>query len=720
MNRLASSTSPYLLQHAHNPVDWFPWGEEALAKARTENKPIFLSIGYAACHWCHVMAHESFEDETTAAFMNEHFVCIKVDREERPDLDGIYMAAVVAHTGSGGWPMSVFLTPDLRPFYGGTYFPPVPRYNMPSFRDVLTSLADAWTNQRDEIDRVGAQLKDHLTRQSLTQAGASAFTPELLTVAEKNLVDSYDWGYGGWGPAPKFPQAMTIEFLLARAVLTTENAESTEKNQEISVASVNSVVNSPALKASLHALKSMARGGMYDVVGGGFSRYSTDNFWRVPHFEKMLYDNALLVRAYLHAWQVTGDSFYRRIVEETLDFVARELTHLDGGFYSSLDADSEGEEGKFYVWEREEIREILDKPGFSEKPGLSDYEFFEAAYGITDKGNWEGKTVLQRALDDASLAARFKIEPDAVPTKLAECHAKLLSARSKRIRPGTDDKILTAWNGLMLSAFAEAARVLGDKSQGVHAGSPQQNRYHELATRNAEFLVTTLRPERKLRRSWRDGKTTNEVFLEDYAALIIGLLELYQTDFDTKWFSAAMELAEEMIQRFSDPAGGFFDTPADGESLLIRPKDIQDNATPSGNALAVEALLKLAALTDRGDFRDIAERSLGQVTRFAVQYPTGFGRWLAAGQFATGKVKQVALILSGDEENNRALVETTFERYRPNMVVGASRLPVGDEAPALVRDRPLVEGKSTAYVCEGFVCLQPVISPEELVRQLES
>ena len=626
MNRLATTTSPYLLQHAHNPVDWVPWSEEALAKARTEDKPIFLSIGYSACHWCHVMAHESFEDESIAALMNENFICIKVDREERPDLDAIYMAAVVALTGSGGWPMSVFLTPGLVPFYGGAYFPPVPRHNLPAFRDVLTSLAEAWKNQRGEIERVGGQIIQHIQSQSAPGAGAE-FTSRHLALAEKNLLDSYDWGYGGWGAAPKFPQPMTIEFLLART----------------DFGSLGDFRSLP----TIHALKAMSRGGMYDVVGGGFSRYSTDNFWRIPHFEKMLYDNAQLVRAYLHAWQVTGDASLRRIAEETLEFVAREMTHPDGGFYSSLDADSEGEEGKFYVWTADEIRAALeDKPGFFEKPGLSRYDFFAAAYGVTERGNWEGKTVLQRALDDASLAARFQLDPEAVPVKLAECHEKLLAVRGGRVRPGTDDKILTAWNGLMLAAFAEAARTLRSdefirqddlNKHCVESETPGSDEFirrddssafprsddfnrlgttevvttwHKAATRNAEFLLTVLRPDGKLRRSWRDGKTTDEVFLEDYAALILGLLELYQTDFNNRWFSSALELAGEMIQRFSDPVGGFFDTPADGESLLVRPKDLQDNATPSGNALAVEALLKLSALTGRGDFRDLAEAAL--------------------------------------------------------------------------------------------------------------
>jgi hypothetical protein len=706
-NHLINENSPYLLQHAHNPIDWYPWGKEAIEKAKAENKPIFLSIGYAACHWCHVMAHESFEDESTAALMNELFVNIKVDREERPDLDGIYMQAVTALTGSGGWPMSVFLTPDLRPFYGGTYFPPVRRHNLPSFRDVLTSIANAWKNQRGEIDRVGAQLVQHIQAQSASAAG-TGFTSEHLGLAEQNLLDSYDWSYGGWGAAPKFPQPMTIEFLLARTALTPVPSPKEHGRGE---------------QAALHALRAMARGGMYDVVGGGFSRYSTDNFWRVPHFEKMLYDNAQLVRAYLHAWQITHDPFFRRIIEETLEFVSREMTHPDGGFYSSLDADSEGAEGKYYVWTKEEIREQLSESS----------DFFEAAYGITERGNWEGRTVLQRTLDDASLAARFGLTEEAAAAKLTDCHRRLLAVRAQRVRPATDDKILMSWNGLMLAAFAEAARVLrgrglGELDSSESAGSPQRassqqgsfqqdlaRQYHNLATRNANFLLAHLRRDGKLYRSWRDGTTTKAVFLEDYASLILGLLELYQTDFDNKWFTSALELAEEMIRRFRDAAGGFFDTPADGETLLIRPRDLQDNATPSGSALATEALLKLSALTGRGDFRDLAETALRQVTEFAVRYPTAFGRWLSAAEFAQARVKQVAIIVSEDGQGNaQGLLNAVRAEYRPNVVVAAARHPVQSDAPSLLHGRPLVDGKTAAYICEGFVCLRPVTDKNEL------
>ena len=690
MNKLSNSTSPYLLQHADNPVDWHLWNEESLSIAKSENKPIFLSIGYAACHWCHVMAHESFEDATTATFMNEHFVNIKVDREERPDLDAIYMQATVAMTGSGGWPMSVFLTPDLKPFYAGTYFPPVPRYSMPSFKDLLAGIARTWKEQPAEAFRVGDEVFGHL-QQSLTVnvQSDSSFTQAHLDAAVKSLLESYDWGNGGWGSAPKFPQPMTIEFLLRRFSRTKD--ETTQK---------------PAL----HALKAMARGGMYDVVGGGFSRYSVDNFWRVPHFEKMLYDNAQLVRVYLHAWQLTGDPFFKQVVTETIGFISREMTHPDGGFYSSLDADSEGEEGKFYVWTLDDIRATLE----------GDSEFFEAAYGITSRGNWEGNTVLQRAIDDASLAARFKIDLEAVQDKLAECHSKLLIVRGSRIRPGTDDKVLTSWNGLMLAVLAEASRVVtSDDGVGLSKKNVYSNNdYYILATRNAEFLLNSLKPKGKLKHSWRAGKTTNEVFLEDYAALIIGLLELYQTDFDNKWFASAKELTDEMIDLFNDPTGGFFDTSKHGEQLLLRPKDVQDNATPSGNALACEALLKLAEFTGEGTYRDLAEKSLGLVVGMAVRYPTAFGRWLSAADFALGNVKQVAVMYEADGEDASELIHLIRSGYRPNMILASSSHPPKNNAPALLNDRPIKEGKPTVYVCEGFICKYPVTTMDELIKLL--
>ncbi|MBN2385987.1 MAG: thioredoxin domain-containing protein [Anaerolineales bacterium] len=676
MNRLASATSPYLLQHADNPVDWYPWGPEALALARREDRPIFLSIGYAACHWCHVMAHESFTDPQTAALMNTHFVNIKVDREERPDLDSIYMSATTAMTGSGGWPMSVFLTPDLQPFFAGTYFPPAARHHLPAFSDVLASLAQAWQEQRNEILRIGTQVQGHLQAQAGGRRDAASLTPEDLEQAAARLAESHDRIHGGWGPAPKFPQPMAIEFLLQRHLAGDQRS----------------------LQPAQQALQAMARGGMYDVVGGGFARYSTDERWLVPHFEKMLPDQALLARVYLHAWQVTGQPFYQRIVTETLAFVQREMTGSHGGFHSSLDADSAGEEGRFYVWTAGELQEALG----------TDYPLFQAAYTITPAGNWEGRIVLQRGLDDASLAARFALHPDLVIERLAGCHARLLAVRSERVRPGSDDKVLTGWNGLMLATFAEAASALNDPE------------YLSTARRCADFLLTALRPGGQLRRAWRDGQATAEVFLEDYSALIAGLLALYQADFNPHWFSTALELSEEMIVRFADENGGFFDAPADGEPLLIRPKDLQDNALPSGNALAAEVLLRLAAYTGREDLRSRAEAALRLVAPAAAGYPAAFARWLSAAGLALGEIDQVAVIGDPTDPATQALLAVIRECYRPNIALAASGLPLVAGSPALLHDRPLKDGRPTVHVCQEFVCRKPVTTVGELRSMLAS
>lgn len=675
-NNLINENSPYLLQHANNPVDWYPWGEEALTRARTENKPIFLSIGYAACHWCHVMEHESFEDAETATLMNEHFINIKVDREERPDLDSIYMQATTAMTGSGGWPMSVFLTPDLRPFFAGTYFPPVRRHNMPAFKDVLVSMANAWKEQRDEVDRVGGQVLEHIQPQVLGKTEES-LAPQTLESATKSLLDSYDWGYGGWGSAPKFPQPMSIEFLLRRALTTSPEHEQ-------------------ILKTTKHVLDAMSRGGMYDVVGGGFARYSVDNVWRTPHFEKMLYDNAQLALVYLHGYLVTGEGRYRWVCEETLDFLLREMTNPQGGFYSSLDADSEGEEGKFYVWTHDEIQSILG----------SEFEFFKTAYGITPQGNWEGKTILQRALDNSSLAARFKLDPETVHSKLAEAHARILEARSRRVRPGTDDKVLVMWNALALMAFAEAGRYLGRQD------------YLDTAIRNAHFLLDNLYVNDRLLRSWRDGQAKHNAYLEDYAGLMLALLALYQSDSNAEWYVSALKLADEMVAHFSDPNGGFFDTRDDHEALLVRPKDIQDNATPSGNALAVMALLQLSTYGDRTTWRDTAEDMLASIVNALLRYPTAFAQWLSAADFALGPTHEVAIVGNPDDDTTKALIRSLWKSYRPRQVTAISAYPPRPGSPALLADRPLINNQPTAYVCQGFVCLQPVNSPEEMDAQL--
>ncbi len=681
MNRLSHATSPYLRQHADNPVDWYPWNDETLEAARTKDKVIFLSIGYAACHWCHVMARESFEDPDTAAMMNSNFINIKVDREERPDLDSIYMSATMAMTGSGGWPMSIFLTPDLKPFYCGTYFPPERRYNLPSFREILAAIASAWQNDRENILDVSGKVFEHINMAGYITTRKNHLENSLIESAESNLLQSFDWGFGGWGQAPKFPQPMAVEFLLRRG-------------------------DKEALKAAEHTLSSMARGGMYDVVGGGFARYSTDNLWRVPHFEKMLYDNAQLAMVYLHGWQVTGNPAYRKVVEDTLSFVSREMTNPEGGFYSSLDADSEHEEGKYYVWKFEEIESILGE----------DFEFFKAAYGLTERGNWEGKIVLQRALEDTTLADRFGLsagthDPQrSIPVRISACHARLLAVRNTRIRPGTDDKVLTAWNGLMLSAFAQASRAFWGTEQG--------DEYHQMAIRNARFLLSQLYQENRLHRSWREGQTTREVFLEDYAGLILGLLDLYQTDFDNSWYAHAQDLTKEMVSLFNDPEGGFFDTTADEENLLFRPRDLQDNATPCGNSMACEVLLKMAVFSDRPDFRQKAEKMLEGIAEQAVQYPTGFARWLSAMDFTLENVKQIAVLGDLASEDTQSMLTILRKGYSPNWVVAASPLPLPNNAPGLLLDRPTTGGRPTAYVCEGFVCKYPVTDVKALLGQL--
>ena len=675
-NRLAHENSPYLLQHANNPVDWYPWGPEALARARAEDKPIFLSIGYAACHWCHVMEHESFEDPATASLMNEHFICIKVDREERPDLDGIYMAATVSMTGAGGWPMSVFLGADLRPSYAGTYFPPTPRFNLPSFRDLLLGIANAWENERDEVQRVGSQVSDHLRRAGdLPDRAALPLTHALLDNAAAHLYQSYDWGFGGWGEAPKFPQPMTIEFLLCRA---TQPAAPARQRQD-------------SLKTAAHLLQAMARGGMYDVLGGGFARYSVDNLWKTPHFEKMLYDNAQLALAYLHGYQVTGQLQFRRVCEETLDFLLREMRHPDGGFFSSLDADSEGVEGRYYVWEMDELRNVL----------RDDFDFFHAAYDLTPAKahGLEGKIILQRSIEDASLAAHFTLSPDAARSRLADCHARLLAARSARVRPGLDDKILTAWNALALTAFAEAGRCL-DRAD-----------YLQAARDNANFLLNQLIPDGRLLRSWRAGQARHNAYLEDYASLTLGLLALYQSDPQPHWYQRALILADEMLAHFSDGQTGFYDIRDDHEQLLFRPRDLQDNATPSGSALAVQVLLQLAAYGDRPDGRPIAEGLLGVMLEQAVRYPTGFARWLCAADFALGPVHEVAILGDPHLPQIRALLDTLWRAYRPRQVTAISAYPPPPGSPALLDQRPLLANLPTAYVCQGFVCLQPVNTP---------
>ena len=676
-NRLIQANSPYLLQHAHNPVEWYPWGDQALALAREKNTPIFLSIGYAACHWCHVMAHESFEDADIAAFLNQNFVNIKVDREERPDIDSIYMRAVVAMTGQGGWPLSVFLTPDGRPFYGGTYFPPVRRYQMPSFREVLEAVHRAWSQDRDKVVQSSQQITDHIKQPETISNSVSSIDSSILEKASMALAQAYDWRFGGWGGAPKFPQSMAIEFLLRRAT----------QGDRL------------GLDMARHALDKMARGGMYDVVGGGFARYSTDNEWRVPHFEKMLYDNAQLSLVYLHAYLLTREQTYRRICEETLDFLAREMLHPEGGFFSSLDADSEGVEGKFYLWTPTQIREALSDPG--------DTEFILKAYNITEAGNFENANVLQRALDDTTLAQQFRIDEEHVIARLTNLHARLLEARQQRIRPTTDDKVLVSWNALALISFAEAGRYL------------QRPDYTLVAMRNAAFILSALHPNDRLLRSWRAGIAQHNGFLEDYAALILALLSLYQSDPDTKWYGAAAQLVGEMVEHFSDPQGGFFDTRDDHGDLLTRPKEIQDNAVPCGNSMAAMALLQFASYTGDGALYDRSEGTLRSIQDPASRYPTAFGYWLCAIDFALQPAQEVAILGDPANQHTQTLEAVLWESFRPHTISARSSLPIPPDAPALLQDRTLLEGKPTAYVCRNLVCNFPVNEPQDLRTQLE-
>jgi uncharacterized protein YyaL (SSP411 family) len=681
-NRLVDESSPYLLQHAHNPVDWYPWGEEALQKAGDEDKPIFLSIGYSACHWCHVMAHESFEDERIAAILNERFVSIKVDREERPDLDRIYMSAVQALTGRGGWPMSVFLTPDGQPFYGGTYYPPTPRYGMPSFSQVLLGVADAWQNRRQELVEGGQQLVNNIERQMVMVHGSEdkPLRPETLESAAHQLRDSFDDSHGGWGGAPKFPQPMALEFLLRHH---------------------HRAGDDQTLHVVTRTLDAMARGGMYDQLGGGFHRYSVDAHWTTPHFEKMLYDVAQLVRVYLHAWQVTGNPFYRTITEETLDYVVREMTDGStmlttgpaGGFYSTQDADSEGEEGKFFVWTPDEIRSVL---------GDQADRFFKA-YGVTERGNFEGKNILELkgSLDERAA--------------LAEARRKLFEVREERVHPGRDDKVLTSWNGLMLAALAEAAGALERKD------------YQEVAERNAEFLLSELRtPEGRLYHTWkaspeqgrRGGVARVNGYLEDYTHLIEGLLELYQTTLDPRWYEAAHDLAETMIKHFSAPVG-FFDTSDDHETLIVRPRELQDNAVPSGNGMAALVLSRLAGLAVEPRYLELARGMLAPMQEMLARYPLGFAQWLIALDYVLAHPREVSIVGDAQAVDTQALLDACATGYRPHQIIALGEPGVEPVTVPILEGRGPIDGRATAYVCIDFVCQRPVTGPEELLELIE-
>jgi uncharacterized protein YyaL (SSP411 family) len=652
-NRLIEETSPYLLQHAHNPVDWYPWGPEALSRAQAEDKPILLSIGYSACHWCHVMEHESFENAATAALMNANFVCIKVDREERPDLDSIYMAAVQALTGQGGWPMTVFLTPAGKPFYAGTYFPPESRHGLPGFPDLLRAMTRAYSERRGEVEESASGLVEFLGERAAVPAAPHLLGPDILDRAAETLARQYDTRHGGLGGAPKFPQAMAWEFLLRYAHRSGD-------------AKIRPLIE--------HTLRAMAEGGIYDQLGGGFHRYSVDRRWLVPHFEKMLYDNALLGRLYLHAYQFTGDSFYRRIVEETLDYVQREMTGPGGGFYSTQDADSEGEEGKFYVWTPAEIEATL--PPNQARVAL-------AYWGVTAQGNFEGHNILNVPRPLATVATELGLPEDRVLALLAEARAALYQARAQRVWPGRDD-------------------------------------YRQTAERNAGFILGTLRQGDRLLRTYKDGRAHLAAVLEDYAFYADGLLALYEATFDPQWFSAARALTDRILADFADPAGGFFDTPADGEALIMRPKDLLESAIPSGNAVAAEVCARLYYYTMDDPYYEAAEGTLGAAGALLAQYAGGVGEMLCALDLWLADVREVAIVGAPGQPDTDALIAATFGPYRPHQVVAAAApddsAAIG--AVALLEGRPQRGGRATAYVCVHAACQAPVTTPEDLAAQL--
>jgi uncharacterized protein len=682
-NRLAGETSPYLLQHAHNPVDWYPWGPEAIARARAEDRPIFLSVGYSACHWCHVMERESFENPDIAALMNEHFVNVKVDREERPDIDQIYMAAVQAMTRHGGWPMSVFLTPDLQPFYGGTYFPPADSRGMPGFPRVLLSVARAWQERRAEVLESAGQLTEGLRAAlgSGEAGGAGELGPALLDNAFRALSRSFDPTHGGFGDAPKFPHPMDLRVLLRQHARTGD---------------------AHALHMVRHTMDKMARGGIYDHLGGGFARYSTDDRWLVPHFEKMLYDNALLATAYLEAYQVTRDPEFARVARETMDYVLGRMTGPEGGIYATEDADSEGVEGKYYVWTLAEVRDVL---------GPERAKAFASVYDVTEAGNWEGQNILNLPRPLAQAARALGRDEAELRAALAEDRALLLAARDRHIPPGKDTKVLTSWNGLMLAPLAEGSHILGDP------------RYLEAARKAAGFLLDTLRtPDGRLLHCYKDGRAKFNGYLDDYACLIDGLTRVFEASGEPRWIESAADLARVMIAEFADPAGGgFFYTGASHEELIARQKEVQDNATPSGNAMAATALLRLAALTGRDDLAEAGRSTLGAAQWVMKQYPSAAGQSLIALDFLLAPPREFAVVAGADPSDFAAVLGAISARFLPHKVVAPAPSPPSPELARLVpllADRPARDGRTTTYICERFACQAPVVGVAEIEAAL--
>ncbi len=686
-NRLSRESSPYLQQHAENPVEWYPWGDEAFARARERDVPILLSIGYSACHWCHVMERESFEDPATAEAMNQGFVNIKVDREERPDIDSVYMRAVQAMSGQGGWPLTAFLTPDGEPFYGGTYFPPEARHGLPSFRQILAAIQNAYTERRDEVTKNAGELRGILAR-STAEAGEGPMTTDgdrlvgadLLDHAYRFLASRFDPTHGGFGEAPKFPQPVTLELALRVHARTGDDQ---------------------ALGMVTHTLRKMARGGMHDHLAGGFHRYSVDARWLVPHFEKMLYDNALLARVYLNAFQITGDTDLRDVAKRTLDHLLRDMRDPDGGFYSALDADSEGEEGIFYVWTPPQVREVLD----GETATL-----LERCYDVSDIGNFEGRSILHLPHDLEAVARSEGLEPDALRERLRTAGDLLLEARSLREPPFRDEKILASWNGMAIRALAEAGGALGREI------------YVEAAVSALDFVLSKMRRDDRLLRSYKDGESHIDAFLEDYGAVGNALMTVYEATLEPHWLNEIRWITNRMIELFwHEDTGVFYDAPTSGEELIVRPRDIMDNATPSGNSLAVELLLRTAHLFGDERHQEIAERVLAREAGSLARFPAAFGRLLAGLDRTVAAPVEIAIIGERADPATRELLGAALAPYLPNRTMaGVAPGEVSGHSVPLLVDRTALEDKPTAYVCESYACRAPVTNPEALSEQLQT
>jgi uncharacterized protein YyaL (SSP411 family) len=673
VNRLADERSPYLRQHATNPVDWYPYGTEAFRLARTRDKPVLISIGYSSCHWCHVMAHESFEDPGIASLMNEHFVNVKVDREERPDVDAIYMEAVQALTGQGGWPLNVFVTPDGRPFFGGTYFPPRPGHGLPSWSQILEGVAQAYSDQRDDVTRQASAVAEYIQRSQNLPAADDIPGPRVLEDAWGATISQFDWTNGGFGSAPKFPQPLGLEWVLREA---------------------GSHDDAVAMRFLRLSLDRMAAGGIFDQLGGGFHRYSVDAEWLVPHFEKMLYDNALLARLYLHAFQASGQDSYRAVTQSTLDYLLRDMRSPDGAFYASQDADSEGEEGRYYVWTPEEFDHILG-------PELG--PIAKSYFGVTASSNFEGKTILTSATPTGAIGEAYGLDPGVVEDRLRRARELLLAARSHREPPGTDTKVLVSWNALAIATLAQAGAALGTPA------------YVEAARTAADFVLDHMRPGGNLVRSYNDGPGRIPAFLEDYAYLLEALIVLYEVTAEAAYLSEAERTAEVLVERFGDPAGsGFFDTEAGESELPARPRSFFDNPIPSGNSAAAFGLLRLEALTGERDYGAAAEGVFRAAGTLLPRAPLAFSHLLCALDFYVAGPTQVAVIGTPGDGEVEELTQVVHHSYLPNLV-----LAVGDsDYPTLLEGRSGVAGQATAFVCRNFACNLPVTSSADLARQL--